>query len=301
MQLVRNDVTSQLQPRHSCRRERHPGARERHSTMKRRLCSDVDSQPSNTRLMTSQVRSSYCMTSASQYQRIGQSEVEVVTENSNVISAMKDLSTIEAIRESMRSTEKQQPFSEIKHRSIPTWMLGLDLNLDVTAVDIIPPFEQTSNSDEVTYDEQPTVTFINDDEEDIDLHDNYLELFPNEMETEYGRTIKSPEAVQAAGNTRTISISPTVSNRPPSSSPDGRGSRGTPRSQSRSSELTLSQTNPGILRSKSLLKTIWEKEKLLVTSNFSFSHSAFYPFGKLSAIFINFKNVVCKIFEFGRV
>ena len=28
----------------------------------------------------------------------------------------------------------------------------------------------------------------------------------------------------------------------------------------------------------SLLKTLWEKEKLLITSNFSFSHSAFYPF-----------------------
>ena len=28
----------------------------------------------------------------------------------------------------------------------------------------------------------------------------------------------------------------------------------------------------------SLLKTPWEKEKLLVTSNFSFSHSVFYPF-----------------------
>ena len=29
----------------------------------------------------------------------------------------------------------------------------------------------------------------------------------------------------------------------------------------------------------SLLKTPWEKEKLLVTSNFSFSHSVFYPLG----------------------
>ena len=28
----------------------------------------------------------------------------------------------------------------------------------------------------------------------------------------------------------------------------------------------------------SLLKTLWEKEKLLVTSNFSFSHSIFYQF-----------------------
>ena len=27
------------------------------------------------------------------------------------------------------------------------------------------------------------------------------------------------------------------------------------------------------------LKTLWEKKELLVTSNFSFSHSVFYPFG----------------------
>ena len=37
--------------------------------------------------------------------------------------------------------------------------------------------------------------------------------------------------------------------------------------------------------STSLLKTLWEKEKSLVTSNFSFSHSVFYPFGELPAIF----------------
>ena len=34
--------------------------------------------------------------------------------------------------------------------------------------------------------------------------------------------------------------------------------------------------------SRSLLKTPWEKEKLLVMSNFSFSHSVFYPFGEES-------------------
>ena len=52
--------------------------------------------------------------------------------------------------------------------------------------------------------------------------------------------------------------------------------------------LTLSQTSPGVCRT-SLLKTLWEKEKLFVTSNFSFSHSVFYPFGEPSAIFINLK------------
>ena len=49
------------------------------------------------------------------------------------------------------------------------------------------------------------------------------------------------------------------------------------------------------------LKTLWEKEKLLVTSNLSFSHSAFYPFREHSATFIKFKIIVYNLFEFGRV
>ena len=60
---------------------------------------------------------------------------------------------------------------------------------------------------------------------------------------------------------------------------------------------------PWFLRvcSTCLLKTLWEKEKLLVTSNFSFSPIVFYPFGELSAIFINFEIVVCQLFQFGRI
>ena len=60
---------------------------------------------------------------------------------------------------------------------------------------------------------------------------------------------------------------------------------------------------PWFLRvcSTSLLKTLQEKEKLLVTSNFSFSHSVFYLFGELSAIFNELEIVVCKLFQFGRV
>ena len=53
--------------------------------------------------------------------------------------------------------------------------------------------------------------------------------------------------------------------------------------------------------SASLFKTLWEKEKLLVTSNFSFSQSVFNPFEELSSIFIKFEIVVCKLFQFGRV
>ena len=43
------------------------------------------------------------------------------------------------------------------------------------------------------------------------------------------------------------------------------------------------------------MKRLWEKEKLLVTSNFSISHSVFYSFGELSAIFIKFEIVVSKL------
>ena len=53
--------------------------------------------------------------------------------------------------------------------------------------------------------------------------------------------------------------------------------------------------------STSLLKTLWEKEKLLITSNFSFSYSVFHLFGEFSTISITFKIVVCKLFQFGRV
>ena len=60
---------------------------------------------------------------------------------------------------------------------------------------------------------------------------------------------------------------------------------------------------PWFLRacSTNLLETLWEKEKLLETSNFSFFHSVFYPFGKLSTIFIKFEIIVCNLFQFGRV
>ena len=58
---------------------------------------------------------------------------------------------------------------------------------------------------------------------------------------------------------------------------------------------------PWFLRvcSTSLLKTLWEKEKSLVTSNFSFSHSV-YLFGELSTILIKFEIVICKPFQFGK-
>ena len=45
--------------------------------------------------------------------------------------------------------------------------------------------------------------------------------------------------------------------------------------------------------STNLLKTLWYKEKLLVTSNFSFSNSAFYPLRELFTTLIESEIVVC--------
>ena len=50
--------------------------------------------------------------------------------------------------------------------------------------------------------------------------------------------------------------------------------------------------------SRSLLKTQWKKKTLLMMSNFFFSLSVFYPFRELSAIFIKFRIVVFKLFQF---
>ena len=66
--------------------------------------------------------------------------------------------------------------------------------------------------------------------------------------------------------------------------------------------LNLSQTSPVFtcLQKKSFENTE-EKEKLLVTSNFSFTRSVFYPFEEFYAIFIEFEIVVCKLSQFGKV
>ena len=87
--------------------------------------------------------------------------------------------------------------------------------------------------------------------------------------------------------------------------PDNRGLNATPCCMtSYQSSFNPFSNKPWFLRvcSTSLLKTLWEKEKLLVTSNFFlFYHCVFYPFGELSTIFIKFEIVVCKLFQFGRV
>ena len=49
-----------------------------------------------------------------------------------------------------------------------------------------------------------------------------------------------------------------------------------------------------------LLKTLWEKEKMPVTSIFFFSHNVFYPIKDRYHHLGNNQFVVCKCFQFGR-
>ena len=62
----------------------------------------------------------------------------------------------------------------------------------------------------------------------------------------------------------------------------------------------LTQTNPGFHVSA---VQVFRKQygKRIVRSNFSFSHYVFYQFGELSAIFIKYEIVVCKLFQIRRV
>ena len=70
--------------------------------------------------------------------------------------------------------------------------------------------------------------------------------------------------------------------------------------------LTLYHTNP-IFNDPRLLKTFWEKEKMLVTSIFSFSHNVFYSYHKTNfnisfiLVFANTFNLdFSKILSFGK-
>ena len=67
----------------------------------------------------------------------------------------------------------------------------------------------------------------------------------------------------------------------------------------RNQTLTISQTSPGFYVSavQVFLKTLWEKEKLLVTSNFSFSHCVFDPLKNFLLFSSNLKLSSAKSFS----
>ena len=68
-------------------------------------------------------------------------------------------------------------------------------------------------------------------------------------------------------------------------------------------ELTFSRSGPcfNVSVVQVFLKTVWEKEKLLLMSNFSFSHIIFSMLMANSPPFSSNVIVVCKTFQFGLV
>ena len=62
--------------------------------------------------------------------------------------------------------------------------------------------------------------------------------------------------------------------------------------------LFTTQSRP---RERILLKTLWEKEKMLVTSNYSFSYNVFLPIKDKNDHLSFIYSVVCKCFQFGQV
>lgn len=186
--LASADVFTQLQPRNVSRRERKPGARERHSLQRERLgqcqkTETLDTIPQKLSIPQPQPvrynKTSYCMDSAvSEFGGRREKENEI-SEQPFVTSRYKELTTIEDIRANMKATARRQHSAPPKH--IPNWMLNLDIHLDVSVSDIIPPFDEDANNksekDKETYNESASLIFLentSDDEADDvygSLHD----------------------------------------------------------------------------------------------------------------------------------
>lgn len=145
---LKADVQTHVQPRNYHRKERRPGARERHAGLRPRLHeSEMQDHVTHLGLERSrgQYAASYSLDSAvADFGGRGweSGPQEVVEEQ--VRSQYQELSTIEAIRKSMEATAR--PKTAPPER-VPGWILDLDINLDISAVDTIPPFEENENTD----------------------------------------------------------------------------------------------------------------------------------------------------------
>lgn len=187
MMLASSDVFTQLQPRHVCRRERKPGARERHSALRQRHATDlgpsaVSIQKSSAESTTQRGKSYYCMDSAiSEFSRNKRNEN---TEKERVTSSYKEVSTIDAIQATMKATAKPK---SAPPPHIPRWMLDLDINLNVSSVDIIPPFGKelkASERDSETFNETASLIFVNTDSDDSENDNAFNRVTTDDLDTE---------------------------------------------------------------------------------------------------------------------
>ncbi|WAR26892.1 hypothetical protein MAR_012596 [Mya arenaria] len=200
MLFVNSDVYAHLRPRNVDRKERHPGARERNSNKRQRLQDKRKIPPENaprSRATEPQFHPTYSHDSA--VKDFGRHETfSEQNEQQKVTSYYQELSTIEAIRKSIDKTSRAK---SAPSANIPNWMLNLDINLDVSSVDIIPPYDDgvtlKSRASE-TFSERASLTFENNSEDNIDnLSDSekdYLESVPNEnIHQEKAKSVPIPD------------------------------------------------------------------------------------------------------------
>ena len=221
MMYSSSDVFNQLQPRHVGRRERHPGARERHSAQRQRHVYDGDNSQttaSKTTIPQSHIKpkSSYSMNSA--ISEFGSRRPEVNEEQVRVTSACRELSTIEDIRASMNATAKPR---SAPPPHVPDWMVNLDINLDVSSVDIIPPFEEKGDTkvdkENETFTESPSFTFLDTDLVESDSENEELNFKEPNVRLKAERKELSPKFNQTNENVQSSRAQSRQSNRPASS------------------------------------------------------------------------------------
>ena len=178
--LPLQDCQGPVHARFSKRRERRPGLRERHSASHQSKA-ETESQLSDT--PRSMPRSTFAghphpggiserCTVRTDPKRtpLGPREVnQNETQDEVMVSThYKELSTIDAIRKQLAS----EPRPHTAPPTLPDWLLNLDLNLDITAVDIIPPFDSSTQKSDDTYRSKPKVTIIHEENCDSDSADS---------------------------------------------------------------------------------------------------------------------------------
>ena len=167
------DCHGQVHARFSKRRERRPGLRERHSASQSSKSEDENKIPETPRSTfvghshSGGISERNTLRTAPKRAPLESKPVNETAEQDEAIVSThyKELTTIEAIRKQLAS----EPRPQTAPPTLPDWLLNLDLNLDVTAVDIIPAYDSSTQNTGDTYRSRPKVTIIHEDYYNSDI------------------------------------------------------------------------------------------------------------------------------------
>ena len=223
------DAHMHVQPRHVHRRQRQPGARERNSTRRLRL------QSPTTPSMTPQ----YHLTrSGTQHQSTYSYDSTIhdfclnVSNTSNTkpvqeeafISKCQEPTTVADIRKSIERTSRPSTCPPGSTRR-PEWSANLDINLDLSALDVVPPYDDTENTcdDNTNTNNNPylsqsfceavSLTYLDTeaDDEDSDIYER--KMTNTKLEINYSKSHSSDtRSIPTSNRPNTASGSHSVSN-----------------------------------------------------------------------------------------